>query len=174
MRIPDDVRRRLRSALWARADELGWQNLTWFEKSPVYEAWTKDPDVGGVLSRFMDARQVRVYIKDTVMKGYVRNRQSDAAPPLRMLGLDAAIVAESYERPHGRRLDDGRVIAWGNAEDWKLVVMALYERAYGGKGWSPHAAVLLQALGKFHDANTRLMVEGAASKLGVARVLWNP
>jgi hypothetical protein len=174
VRVPDDVRQRLRAALWARADELGWQNLTWVEKSPIYEAWTKDPEVGGVLSRFMDARQVRVYIKDTVMKGYVRNRQADAAAPLRMLGIDAASVAETFERPHGRRLNDGRVIAWGNAEDWKLVVMALYERSYGDKACAPYAAVLFQARGKFHDAETRLMVEGAASKLGVARVLWNP
>lgn len=174
VRVPDDIRQRLRTALWARADELGWQNLTWVEKSPIYEQWTKDPEVGGVLSRLMDAQQVRLYIKDTVMKGYVRDRQADASAPLRMLGIDATAIAEIFERPHGRRLNDGRVIAWGNAEDWKLVVMALYERAYGDKASFPYAAVLFQALGKFHDTATRAMVEDAASKLGVTRVLWNP
>lgn len=40
-------------------------------------------------------------------------------------------VEESWERPHGKRLGDGRFIVWGNAEDWKLVVTAVHERAYG-------------------------------------------
>jgi hypothetical protein len=160
--------------LWARADQLGWQNLTWVEKSPIYEQWTRDADVGGVLSRFMDARQLRVYIKDTLMKGYVRNRQADALPPLRMLSISTEQVAEIFERPHGRRLNDGRVVVWGNAEDWKLVVTAVHERSFGLRNHSTHSVVLFQAFGKFHDAETRSMVEDAAKKLGVGQVLWVP
>jgi hypothetical protein len=174
MRIPEEIRQGLRTKLWARADELGWQNLSWVEKSPIYEQWTKDAEVGGVLSRFMDARQLRVYIKDTLMKGYVRNRQADALPPLRMLSVAADQVAENFERPHGRRLRDGTVVVWGNAEDWKLVVTAVHERSYGVNGTHAHAVVLFQALGRFHEADTRAMVEAAAKKLGVARLLWVP
>ncbi len=175
MRIPNQVRQELRQKLWARADELGWQGLTWVEKSPLYEAWTRDADIGGRLSRYMDQRQVRVYIKDTIMKGYVRNRQADPTSPLRALGIDGrAGVSESFERPHGRRLADGRVIAWGNAEDWKLVLTALHERSYGVNGARPYAAVLFAALGKFHQRPTREMVEDATRKLGIERLLWIP
>src|SRR5438132_1641596 len=117
--------------------------MTWVEKSPLYEAWTRDSEIGGRLSRYMDQRQIRVYIKDTVMKGYVRNRQSDPTLPLSMLRISSQTpIAEAFERPHGRRLQDGRVIAWGNAEDWKLVITAIHERSYGIKGARPYAAIL--------------------------------
>jgi hypothetical protein len=174
MRIPEEIRQGLRTMLWARADELSWQNLTWVEKSPIYEQWTRDSDVGGVLSRLMDTRQVRLYIKDTLMKGYVRNRQADALPPLRMLSISAEQVAEVFERPHGRRLNDGRVVVWGNAEDWKLVVTAVHERSFGHGNRLSHAVVLFQAFGRFHEAETRSMVEDAARKLGVGQILWVP
>jgi hypothetical protein len=174
MRIPEEIRQGLRILLWARADELGWQNLSWVEKSPIYEHWTRDADVGGVLSRFMDARQLRVYIKDTLMKGYVRNRQADALPPLRMLSISTDQIAESFERPHGRRLRDGRLIVWGNAEDWKLVVTAVHERAYGRGNGVTHAVVLFQAFGKFQEVELRTLVEDAATRLGVGQVLWVP
>ena len=175
VRIPDQVRRQLRERLWARADEIGWQGLTWVEKSPLYEAWTKDPEIGGHLSRYLDQRRIRVYIKDTIMKGYIRIRQADPTLPLRALGIDDQVaMAESFERPHGRRLQDGRVVAWGNADDWKLVITALHERSYGVKGAHPYAAVLFSAVGKFHQQPAREMVGDAVRKLGIERLLWIP
>jgi hypothetical protein len=174
MRIPEEVRQGLRQMLWARADEIGWQNLTWVEKSPIYEQWTRDVAVGGILLRFMDARQLRVYIKDTLMKGYVRDRQSDPSRPLRMLSISTDDVVEVFERPHGRRLQDGRVVVWGNAEDWKLVVTSVHERAFGVVNGVKHAVVLFQSFGRFHENETRTMVEDAALKLGIGQILWRP
>ena len=48
-RMPDDVRDRLRSVIWTRADELGWSALTDGERSGHYERWTRDPNIGGTL-----------------------------------------------------------------------------------------------------------------------------
>jgi len=76
VRIPDEIRRGLREKLWALADTLDWAKLDWYEKSSQYETWTRDPQVGGLLSNYMDQRRIRVYIKDTIMKGYVRSRQA--------------------------------------------------------------------------------------------------
>lgn len=175
MRIPDHIRRELRERLWKVGDELRWGGLTWVEKSPWYETWTKDPTIGGVLTHYMDRGQVRVYIKDTIMKGYVRSRQADPALPLRSLGVDANTpIAESFERPHGRRLADGRLIIWGPAEEWKLVVTALHERSFRASGTRPYAALLLAAVGRFHERPRREMVEDAATKLGIERVVWLP
>lgn len=173
VRIPNVVRQGLRERLWARADELDWHRLNWFEKSAHYTAWTGSADVGGLLANYMDTRQVRVYIKDTVMKGYVRSRQAGAAAPLRALGLrpDAAVV-ESWERPHGRLLADGKVIAWGNAEDWKLVVTAIHERAWGSAGSHPFGAVLLAASGRYAEPSVREMVQDAASRLRIQQLAW--
>ena len=173
MRIPDDLRKELRQKLWALADDLGWQNLSWVEKSPQYEAWTKAPEIGGRLSRYMDQRRIRVYIKDTIMKGDVRSRQANVERPFRALGIDPkALIAEEHERPHGRRLSDGRVVAWGNADDWKLVLTAVHERSYGVNGALPFAAVLMSAVGKYAQPHVREMVASAADKLGIERLLW--
>jgi len=174
MRIPDEIRRGLREKLWKLGDELDWPRLDWYEKSARYETWTRDPDVGGLLSNYMDQRQIRVYIKDTIMKGYVRTRQASPDRPFKALGLDMDLeVVEKHERPHGRRLKDGRVIVWGCAEEWKLVLTAVHERSFDLEGARPFAAVLMLAsIGKFHQAQVRAMVQDAAEKLGIERLVW--
>ncbi len=174
MRIPDEIRHGLRHRLWTLADKLGWAKLDWYEKSAQYENWTRDAEVGGLLSHYLDQRRIRVYIKDTIMKGYVRSRQASPATPLRVLGINGdAKVIESHERPHGRRLADGRVIVWGSAEEWKLVLMAVHERSFGTKAARPYAAVLMSAsTGKFHQPQVRSMVQDAADKLGIERLVW--
>jgi len=180
MRIPDSVRAGLRSKLWALADQIDWSRLSWHEKAKQYEVWTRDPDVGGLLSNYMDQRQIRVYIKDTIIKGYIRSRLEDPLPVMRVLGLiendaeDAEILmaAEDYERPHGRRLADGKVIVWSKAKDWKAVLMVTHERAFMVKGAVPYAAVLFAAGGRFSEERFRRMVQDAATRLGIERVVW--
>jgi len=173
MKIPEALRNELREKLWALADDLGWQALSWVEKSPLYEAWTKDPEIGGRLSRYIDQRRVRVYIKDTIMKGYVHSRQAGAERPFRALGISSdAEVAVEHERPHGRQLGDGRVVAWGNADDWKLVLTAVHERSFGAEGARAFAAVLMSSTGKYAQPHVRAMVDDAAAKLGIERLLW--
>jgi len=174
VRIPNEIRRGLREKLWALADTLDWAKLDWYEKSAQYETWTRDPHVGGLLSNYMDQRRIRVYIKDTIMKGYIRSRQACPETPMKVLGIDGDVdVVERHERPHGRRLGDGRVVVWGSAEEWKLVVTAVHERSYGLAGARPYAAVLMAAsMGKFHQPQVRAMVQDAANKLGIERLVW--
>lgn len=177
MRIPDDVRFGMRQKLWAVADTVDWARLTWVEKSSYYEAWTRDPEVGGKLGHYMDQRQVRVYIKDTVMKGYGMSRLADPSGVMRVLGLlsgsaDGVSVAAEYERPHGRLLADGRVIAWGKASDWKAILMSIHERAFEAKGGRPYGAVLSSAVGRFTEDDTRRLVADAAKRLGVEKLVW--
>lgn len=173
MSVPDTTRTDLQKKLWQRADNLGWATLSPTVKSRHYEAWTKSSEIGGRLSRYMDQGQVRVYIKDTLLKEYARSRLADHERPFRVLGIsDATCVAESFTKPHGRRLEDGRVICWGRADDWKTILMALHERTFSNSHRCPYAAVFLHALGKYHEIHARVLVEDAATKLGVARVIW--
>lgn len=173
MRIPENIRVGLRETLWALADQLHWAKLSWYEKASYYEAWTLDQEVGGLLANYMDQRRIRVYIKDTIMKGYVRSRQEDPGRPLKAVGIDAeAEIIATYERPHGRRLTDGRVIAWGNAEDWKLVLTAVHERSYDAPGASTFAAVLMASNGRYSQPAVREMVQDAADKLGIEHLMW--
>lgn len=178
MRVPDDVRAGMRRKLWAVAEQVDWARLSWTEKSTYYEAWTRDPEVGGELDHYMDHGQVRVYIKDTVMKGYGRSRLADPSGAMRVLGLVATgsetgpVVVEEYQRPHGRRLLDGRVISWGKAKDWKAVLMSIHERAFEAQGGRPYGAVLSSAVGRFTEDDTRRLVADAATKLGIERLVW--
>jgi hypothetical protein len=160
--------------LWAVAEEMDWARLSGAQKTAQYDAWAKDAEVGGLLGRYMDQREVRVYIKDTVMKGYGRRRLADPQKILRILGVSEDIsTAKRFERPHGRRLPDGRVICWGNAADWKAVLTAIHERTYLERPTSrPGQAVLLAANGRFADHQFREMVEDAAKKLEIPKVYW--
>lgn len=172
MTVPDEVRDRLKSDLWRAADEIDWLALGPVEKSQRYENWAQEPGVGGTLLHYMDVRQIRQYIKDTLLKKYPQARQADARLPLRLLGIEAAApVSQAFLRPHGRYLADGRVICWGRAADWKTVIMAIHERAFQLKA-TPHGVVLLQSAKKFGTTESRKPVIDAANKLGVKTLIW--
>lgn len=173
MKIPDDVRDRLRELVWSRADELGWSGLNDSERARRYEQWTREPEIGGVLAHYMDARKVRVYIKDSLLKPYVRERLSGTeAQILARLGIPTdREIAARYIKPHGIAFADGKLVSWGNSRDWKLVLMAMYERAALRPGASPHGAVLIEN-GKTADAVTRKVVGEAAGRLGIERMEW--
>lgn len=173
MSVPDDIRKQLRKELSGVADEIGWMSLSSTEKRKLYEDWTRDPKYGGTLSRYIDKGQVRVYLKDTILKDYTRAAGADASRPFRLLKIPAdAQVAQTYIKPHGRRLADGRVICWGRANDWKLVLMAMHERSSNGQKAVPFAAILANATGKFAEPAVRRMVEDAATKLTIQKLLW--
>jgi hypothetical protein len=173
MSVPDDVRERIREQLWKIADEIDWNHLSVADKRRYYRNWTNDQHVGGVLSRYMEVGAVRTYIKDAVMKVYSRRRQGDLRSPLTRLGIDPAVeTVKTYEKPHGVRLADGRVICWGPAKGWKVVLMALHERSFEDSGSHPYGAVLFNATAGFGDVSSRVVVENAATKLGIRKLIW--
>jgi len=172
-RLPDDVRDRLRSVIWSRADEMGWSALTDGDRASQYERWTRDADIGGILGHYMDPRKVRVYIKDSLLKPYERARLSGTEQQiLNSVAVPAdSEVAERYIKPHGIRFADGRIVSWGNSRDWKLVVMAMYEREALSPGSSAFGMVLIEN-GKTADAAVRGIVREAARRLGIQRLEW--
>ena len=50
--------------------------------------------------------------------------------------------------------------------------MALHERSFAELDSVPYGAVLLQSSAGFTDSDARAVVENAATKLGVRRVVW--
>jgi hypothetical protein len=170
--MPRQVFEQIRNRLWAQADQDDWTTLNDPEKSKFYEQWARDESVGGVLSRYMDDGKVRVYIKDTVMKPYGRERSKDPAPILRKLGIPPdEFPTEQFIKPHGRLFHDGRIVCWGPARNWKDVIMAVYERAKR-QCKRPYAAVLTQASGVTNQLEEREIVSDYAKRLGVERLEW--
>jgi hypothetical protein len=173
MRMPEDIRAQIRDHLWAVADKVGWSELSDAERTRYYEMWTRDSTIGGKLGHFMDPRKVRVYIKDSLLKPYERDRLSDieqAAMKCSSVSSNEAF-AEAYIKPHGRRLADGRVVCWGKSRDWKLILMAVFERAFLAPKGRPYAVVLIET-GKTADESTKAPIREAARRLGVERVEW--
>ena len=171
--IPEDIRDGLREKLWGTADDLGWASLNDSERSRWYEKWTKDPAIGGQLAHFMDPRKVRVYIKDSLIKPYERARLlASEAEIWRALDLDPPTsTAQNFIKPHGCRLEDGRVICWGKSRDWKLILMAIFERGRTSHEGRPFGVVLLET-GKTSNEGTRNLVRDAARRLGIECVAW--
>jgi hypothetical protein len=171
--MPDDVRDRLRQLIWSRAEKLGWSTLNDAERARRYEQWSRDPEIGGALAHYMDARKVRVYIKDSLLKPYERARLSGTEQQiLGRLGIPAeSEVNNRYIKPHGIAFADGRIVSWGNSRDWKLILMAMFERAAMQSGSSAFGAVLVEN-GKTSDAAIRKMVREAARRLGIERMEW--
>ena len=172
MSMPTKIRDEIKDRLWREADRLEWPSLPANDKARYYSIWTEQMDIGGRLAGFMDPRQVRVYIKDTLLKPYTRERLADERPVFKILGLlgETQTVA-TYIKPHGRRLIDGREVAWSRASEWKATLMALHERAFEHHG-APFAAVLFESSTKHDGARERASVEDAAKKLGIQKVVW--
>jgi hypothetical protein len=172
MSVPEKTREELRKRLWRLADEKQWGTLSTATKSGLYEAWTRDPEIGGVLARFITLSDVRVYLKDTLLKDYSRHQQADDAFIFRVLDIPKAPTTKTYIKPHGRRFSGGRIICWGRANAWKSILMAAYERAYSEPQGKPYAVVFSHTFGQYHQTAVRKMVEDAAKKLGIERILW--
>lgn len=171
MSVPDAIRKDIKQRLWAEADRLNWSSLSPPDKARYYSIWTETKDLGGRLSSFMDPRQVRVYIKDTLLKPYTREALSSPDLAFRVLDIPADTrVLASFIKPHGRLLADGRQIAWSRATEWKSLLLALHERAF--ERGSPHGAVLIEAGAKFASSSDREVVDIAAQKLGIEKLIW--
>ena len=82
------------------------------------------------------------------------------------------VVKDRFIKPHGVLLGDDRLVVWGNAEDWKLLFLALYERAWSIANSKQFGVVLFNATGRFDETGIREMIESAASRLGIAHVVW--
>ncbi len=173
MMIPEEIRDGLREKLWGAADDLGWASLNDSERSQYYERWTKDPAIGGQLAHFMDPRKVRVYIKDSLIKPYERARllASEAEIWHALETAPPTAAVETFIKPHGCRLDDGKVICWGKSRDWKLILMAVFERGRSRHEGRPFGAVLLET-GKTSNEGTRNLVRDASTRLGIEKLAW--
>lgn len=174
MKPPAEVRERLKAKLWSEAESLGWSALSDIERSQHYERWTLEPEIGGVLAHFMDARGVRVYIKDSLLKPFERERLSSALQPvfsaLSLGAVSETDIVERYIKPHGLCLANGDVVCWGRSRDWKSLLMATFERA-DAQSRSARGVVLFES-GHTSETSGRGVIKRAAQALGIKSIEW--
>ena len=173
MRMPSEIFARVKQKLWTLADEARLADALRSAKDRPLRGLGQGRSRGRSAAQgTCDPGNVRVYIKDTVMKPYGRDRIKYFEPVQRLLGLSSSAAVEEYVKPHGRRLRDGKVICWGLARDWKGILFALFERSHLVKAGVPYAAVLMYPNSKFLQPKQRLIVELAARKLEIERLIW--
>lgn len=171
-KIQPQIRDAIQAKLWAECDERGWIWLPYAERAPFYERWTKDPAIGGQLAHMMDPRAVRVYIKDTLVKPYVRERllgSEELVLGALQINLEISAVRR-YIKPHGVKLEDGRVLCWGRSREWKSILLAIFERGTASDA-SPFGGVLVES-GQTEAPAKRALVRDAATRLGIVCLEW--
>lgn len=172
-KIPQNIKDDICTRVWAEADMVNWLRLGDVEKSRQYEKWMIDANVGEVIGQFLDQRNIRVYLKDSVMKPYGRERTKGVGAIFHVLNIPEGEVSRlEWIKPHGRLLYDQRCICWGPAKDWKSVLLSVYERAYRNPGAKPHAAVFLGPLGSMAQKSEQKLVATVAVKLGLEKIVW--
>jgi hypothetical protein len=172
-KVPLKILKELHSRVWADADAVNWLRLADPERSRQYERWISDPNVGGVIGQFVDERNIRVYLKDSVMKPYTRERTKGVGAVFGALGIpETEVCLSEWIKPHGRILFDQRCICWGPADDWKSIILAVYERAYRNPPATPYAAVFIGPPGKMAQAGEQNLANAVARKLGLKKLVW--
>lgn len=171
-KIPLKIKKEIHERVWARADKVVWIRLGDQEKSRQYEEWIRDPLVGGVLGQFIDSRNVRVYLKDSVMKSYSRERINETSAAFAALSLNENDSRLKFIKPHGIVFFDKKCVCWGPAKDWKSIVLSVFERSHRNPPAVPHAAIFLGPLGKMAQRSEQRLVEEVAHRLGLEFVIW--
>ena len=91
LRMPENVRTQVISAIYRRADDVGWDRLAARDKTKLLEEWVDDPAVGGVLSPYFPAYGIRVWLKDAPLKEYSSAKEG--------IGPYAQYVTMRYQTP---------------------------------------------------------------------------
>ena len=71
--LPEHQLETVVAALYAQADDAGWDNLGPRDRSRMYSDWVEPTDpIGKILAQYMTPEAARSWIKDGPMKEYAR------------------------------------------------------------------------------------------------------
>jgi hypothetical protein len=150
MAIPDGIEKRIVARLFQDAESLDWAHLSPPARSAQYAKWVQEPEVGGVLTKFMTPEQARVWIKDGPMKEWARavsgigkhaslvHRPGATAAQLvhRALGpgWDVSDGTQRIKPLRVNAIHDGEEVtfAWGPERDLKHLVWAALKAGADG------------------------------------------
>jgi hypothetical protein len=170
MAVPKHIKDEVSEIIWKEADQLDWTHLNIAEKSSRYKIWAKDDRIGKVLTRYMPVERVHPYIKDSLLKPYAKSKKLEAYDVQNILNLDEYSIVQEYVKPLGFRLEDGRIACWGRALDWKIVLLATFERSCEAEEFSAHTVILMESHGKFSTKKFQHIVSDACEKLKIDNI----
>jgi hypothetical protein len=166
------IKESVKKKLHAIADKIDWVHLTISERKQYYEAWTKDPEIGGALSSILEPSQVRVYLKDTIMRSYSENQRIGLQDLIISLNISCSEVIRRYEKPETILCADNQLFTLVIAKDWKTAIMNAFERGQEIKRLSTNEVFVIDhTTGRFVDKSYRQLIEDAAKRLNI-KVHW--
>lgn len=148
-RVPRDQVGSIVKALYAAADRLDWEHLPLNARTAQYDDWVGEPEIGGVLAKYMSTENARSWIKDGPMKEYARARlgagryakfgsvsgPTAAQLVAHALGTGAEIVADSEGVKPSHCLaavgDEVTYVAWGTGQNLRHLVWAAINHLAG-------------------------------------------
>lgn len=137
-------------ALYADADERGWETIPLHERTKIYGQWIENPAIGGVLCRYMTPDAARSWIKDGPMKEYAYYRRGAGryarfgAKPMTTsahiartaLGPQSKVVpgSEGVKPAHCLADSEGirAYITWGPSSNFRNLLWAALRAAVSG------------------------------------------
>ena len=72
IRLPTDIRKKLRKTVYEKAEEFGYGSRSRAENGAFINSLAEDPEIGGVLRLYMPESSVRTYIKDGILNAYAK------------------------------------------------------------------------------------------------------
>lgn len=99
--LPTALQRKIRAAVFARADEYGYAARGRLENGAFMDELIEDPEIGGILSEYMEGPKIRTYIKDGILNAYtkkknkeIQSQHTSTAIVKKVYGMDAAKIDE--------------------------------------------------------------------------------
>lgn len=172
LELPDDPRKDIIRRVREMADKADWCHLKIPEKSALYRQWVNDPTIGGELARLDGPDSVRVFLKDTVIKQYLKEKRPVLKDLLKQMGLDCKHVTTTYEKPEALLCDDGRLYTLAVAKEWRVAIFSAFERAHDrGKVTENLVFFTDHDVDRYTDRSYKTMIEHGAEKLDV-KIHW--
>jgi hypothetical protein len=170
--VPAALKARLQDILFPIADAEDWMNASSERRTELCEEWEAREDVGGRIAARIGKKNVRQHIQFRIMRDYATARLDRSRGMVYgALGIPLdATVLESYVNPHGLCLVEYGVVTWGNAHNWKSLLMAQFERHFTlGKKVRNLGVVLFQGRLAYEEGEVEV-VKAAARALGIDNV----
>jgi hypothetical protein len=187
MKIPESVENQVVTRLFADAQRINWDDLNGVKRSRQYAEWVTDPEVGGLLIRYMDEAQARLWIKDGPMKEWVRSRSgvgkysnfvptrssTPATIVAEAMGSEWTVVDDSIRtkplRVVVQNADDQAVVTWGPERDAKHLLWAALQAIANGDGL-PWTICIVDSFTKPVPSNVRKGHQLIADRCGLRLV----
>lgn len=135
VKLPREKAAQIRRVVYAKADEHRYISRMRNENGQFMTALVDDPDVGGILSDYMEKEAIRTYIKDTILNRYTKQRKSEIlngnspTDMIRKVYNIAVVQIQTEGCVTICRSEDGRifVVSSGDIRKWETALKKALE-----------------------------------------------